>query len=122
MEKPDLSIRGAPIIQKFQVLPNRRHIVTQDSEGTVSIYDALTAQVIERIPNSDFDSQVKKRSDFLLYIPSWFTVDLKIGMVMIHLDESDALSAWLSAKYSGLTCPTGDSADQKGIFLASFFY
>ena len=35
---------------------------------------------------------------------SWFTVDLKTGMLTIHLgqDENDCLSAWVSARETGL--------------------
>ena len=40
----------------------------------------------------------------MVYVPSWFTVDLKTGMLTIHLgqDENDCLSAWVSARETGL--------------------
>ena len=36
-----------------------------------------------------------------VFVPPWFTVDLKTGMLTIHLgqDENDCLSAWVSARY-----------------------
>ena len=39
-----------------------------------------------------------------VYVPNWFTVDLKTGMLTIHLgqDENDCLSAWVSARDTGL--------------------
>jgi hypothetical protein len=48
----------------------------------------------------DFESAVKERQQ-MLYVPNWFTVDLKTGMLTIHLgqDENDCLSAWVSARY-----------------------
>ncbi len=47
----------------------------------------------------DFESAVKERQQ-MLYVPNWFTVDLKTGMLTIHLgqDENDCLSAWVSAR------------------------
>jgi WD repeat-containing protein 48 len=47
----------------------------------------------------DFDKAVKDRQQ-MLYVPNWFTVDLKTGMLTIHLgqEENDCLSAWVSAR------------------------
>ena len=48
-----------------------------------------------------------------MYVPNWFTVDLKTGMLTIHLgqDENDCLSAWVSARETGLA--PNDAIDQK---------
>lgn len=52
-----------------------------------------------------------------MYVPNWFTVDLKTGMLTIHLgqDENDCLSAWVSARETGLA--PNDAIDQKVIKL-----
>ena len=49
----------------------------------------------------------------MVYVPNWFTVDLKTGMLTIHLgqDENDCLSAWVSARETGLA--PNDAIDQK---------
>lgn len=49
----------------------------------------------------------------MVYVPNWFTVDLKTGMLTIHLgqDENDCLSAWVSAREAGLA--PNDAVDQK---------
>ena len=49
----------------------------------------------------------------MVYVPNWFTVDLKPGMLTIHLgqDENDCLSAWVSARETGLA--PNDAVDQK---------
>jgi WD repeat-containing protein 48 len=58
----------------------------------------------------DFESAVKERQQ-MLYVPNWFTVDLKTGMLTIHLgqDENDCLSAWVSARYTSekVLCTVG---------------
>ena len=47
----------------------------------------------------DLDKEVQQRNE-QVYVPNWFTVDLKTGMLCIHLvqDEVDCFSAWVSAK------------------------
>ena len=59
----------------------------------------LQACKIEDLGLVDFDEAVKERQQ-MLYVPNWFTVDLKTGMLTIHLgqDENDCLSAWVSAR------------------------
>ena len=49
----------------------------------------------------------------MVYVPNWFTVDLKTGMLTVHLcqDENDCLSAWVSARETGLA--PNDAIDQK---------
>ena len=49
----------------------------------------------------------------MVYVPNWFTVDLKTGMLTIHLgqDENDCLAAWVSARETGLA--PNDAVDQK---------
>lgn len=40
----------------------------------------------------------------MVYVPNWFNVDLKTGMLTIHLgqDEVDCFSAWVSARDAGI--------------------
>ena len=38
---PKAVIEGAPSIRKYRVLNDKRHILTQDSENNVSLYDVL---------------------------------------------------------------------------------
>ena len=49
----------------------------------------------------------------MVCVPSWFSVDLKTGMLTIHLGqgENDCLSAWVSARETGLA--PNDAVDQK---------
>ena len=49
----------------------------------------------------------------MVFVPNWFTVDLKTGMLTIHLghDKNDPLSAWVSARETGLA--PNDAVDQK---------
>ncbi|CAH2058039.1 unnamed protein product, partial [Iphiclides podalirius] len=75
-----------------------------DTANHVMLYDVLKACKVEDLGEVDYDEEVKKRFK-MVYVPNWFNVDLKTGMLTIHLgqDETDCLSAWVSAKEAGLT-------------------
>ena len=43
----------------------------------------------------------------MLYLPNWFSVDLKTGMLTIHLEETDCFAAWVSAREVGICTTEG---------------
>ncbi|XP_055341212.1 WD repeat-containing protein 48-like [Paramacrobiotus metropolitanus] len=97
VQNPDLSIPGAPSIRQYRVLNDKRFIVTKDTEGNGALWDVLTARKLDNLGAVDLDAEVKKRNK-LMYVPNWFTVDVTTAMLSIHLDEHDALSAWISGR------------------------
>ncbi|XP_043272942.1 WD repeat-containing protein 48 [Venturia canescens] len=110
--EPTQRIQGGPAIRLYHILNDRRHVLTKDTEENVALYDVLKACKVEDLGRVDFDQEIKKRSK-MVFVPNWFNVDLKTGMLTIHLgqDENDCFSAWVSAKDTGLA--ENDSADQK---------
>ncbi|KAH9406935.1 WD repeat-containing protein 48 [Tyrophagus putrescentiae] len=100
--KPDFVIRGNPSIRTYAVLNDKRYIVTKDTEDNVAIYDVLRCLKTEDLGRVDFEAEVKRRFR-TVYVPNWFTVDLKMGMLAVHLEESDAYAAWVSAREFGFT-------------------
>ena len=103
LTEPDAIIRGGPSIRSYSVLNDKRQIVTRDTEGGVAVYDVLKASKLADLGEVDFDQAVEERQQ-TVFVPNWFTVDLKTGMLTIHLgqDENDCLSAWVSARETGL--------------------
>ncbi|CAH8585923.1 unnamed protein product [Schistosoma mattheei] len=99
--KPDFVIKGGSPIVQFHICPEKRFILTKDNEGIVAVYDVLKASMIECLGVVSFEEEIKKREK-LIYVPNWFTVDLKCGMPIIHLDEGDCLSAYINASDAGL--------------------
>ncbi|XP_072946599.1 WD repeat-containing protein 48 homolog isoform X2 [Epargyreus clarus] len=97
-------IPGGRAIKHYTVLNDKRHILTKDTANNVVLYDVLKACKVEDLGEVDYDEEIKKRFK-MVYVPNWFNVDLKTGMLTIHLgqDETDCLSAWVSAKEAGLT-------------------
>ncbi|XP_037903024.1 WD repeat-containing protein 48 homolog isoform X1 [Hermetia illucens] len=90
-------IKGGAAIKKCVVLNDKRHIVTKDTEDNVAIYDVLKVVKVTDLGKIDFDEEVNKRNQ-RVYVPNWFTVDLKTGMPTIVLgqDEVDCFAAWVS--------------------------
>ncbi|XP_075256928.1 WD repeat-containing protein 48-like isoform X2 [Convolutriloba macropyga] len=95
---PLYTIEGKPALVRYHVLNNKRHVLTQDSEGTVSKWDVLTGvkeSVIGQV--ASFDDELKRHFQFI-FVPSWFSVDLKTGYLCVHIDEMDCLQAWVPYK------------------------
>lgn len=116
---PNVVIKGNPAVINYHVLNDKRHILTRESDNSIAIYDVLTARKLETLHRANdeleskemFESEIKQRFR-MVYVPNWFTVDLKIGLLCIHLDENEAFSAWVSAKDYGFL-PQMDGQDPK---------
>lgn len=46
--KPDVMIKGGAAIRQFNILNDKRHIVTKDTENNVAVYDVLKVCVLKR--------------------------------------------------------------------------
>lgn len=76
-------IKGGAAIEKYAVLNDKRFMVTRDTEQNVAIYDVLKVIKVENLGVVDFDEVVKLRNK-MVYVPNWFTVDLKTGVSISH--------------------------------------
>lgn len=94
---PNETFPGETSIIQYKILSDKRHILTNDTSNNVALWDVLTAKKVQDLPDVDFSAEVKHREK-LLYVPNWFSVDLKLGMLTIHLEEPDCFSAWVTAK------------------------
>ena len=114
MTQPDWTIKGGPSIRHYSLLNDKRHVLTKDTHDNVVLWDILKAFKVEELGKVDFEQEKKKRNK-PIFVPNWFTVDLKTGMLTIHLaekrDDVDCLSAWVSAKDAGFS--NQDNADTK---------
>ncbi|KAK9980180.1 hypothetical protein ABG768_013563 [Culter alburnus] len=104
--QPEQVIKGGTSIVQCHILNDKRHILTKDSNNSVAFWDVLKACKGEDLGKVDFDEEIKKRFK-MVYVPNWFSVDLKTGMLTITLDESDSFAAWVAAKDAGFTSPDG---------------
>ncbi|XP_063703562.1 WD repeat-containing protein 48 homolog [Culicoides brevitarsis] len=92
-------IEGGSAIKKYTVLNDKRFMLTQDSEQNVAVYDVLKVVKSEDLGKVNYEEEIEKRNQ-TVFVPNWFTVDLKTGMPTIVLgqDEVDCFAAWVSAE------------------------
>lgn len=100
---------GASIIQ-CHILNDKRHILTKDTNNSLAYWDVLKvdrgvpliswwwfqfsclyfhvisvqACKVEDLGKTEFDEEIKKRFK-MVYVPNWFSVDLKTGVCHSHL-------------------------------------
>lgn len=95
-------IKGGAAVEKYVVLNDKRFIVTRDTDQNVAIYDVLKAIKVESLGKVDFDETVKSRNK-MIYVPNWFTVDLKTGVCHLrvcYLRKKFNQTPLLDANYS----------------------
>ncbi|EPY86850.1 WD repeat-containing protein 48 isoform 2 [Camelus ferus] len=109
----DQVIKGGASIIQCHILNDKRHILTKDTNNNVAYWDVLKACKVEDLGKVDFEDEIKKRFK-MVYVPNWFSVDLKTGMLTITLDESDCFAAWVSAKDAGFSSPDGSDPKLNG--------
>jgi len=93
--QPTISIKGTASIKQYHILNDKRYIVTKDTDENVSVWDVLQARKSESLGKENYENAIKIRQRFIS-IPNWFTVDLKLGVLTINLDENDWHSAWIN--------------------------
>lgn len=109
-KQPLLVIKGNPAIRAYRVLSDRRHILTKDTDDNAAVYDVLKVAKVEDLGTGvDLELEAKRRYRSI-YVPNWFTVDLKMGLLTIHLDDPECFSAWVWSRDFGFQTLGGSSA------------
>lgn len=106
----NIAIQGEPYYKRVQVLEDKQYFATLKSNDTMEIFHVLSMQVVRTIKNisklkfSDdtnnnenrhiFERLVEKFNRFV-YVPSWFTIDLRVGRPTICLESSSVANAWV---------------------------
>ncbi|VDK30488.1 unnamed protein product [Gongylonema pulchrum] len=119
--EPDVIIPGAASIRQHVVLNDKRHIITKDTDDNVAMWDVLKGKKVSDHGKRPMEEVIKDNFK-KVFVPSWFTVDLKSGMLQITLDESDFFSAWVSAKDAGFFDSTSETKiNYGGMLLRALF-
>ncbi|KAI8139501.1 hypothetical protein BJV82DRAFT_626258 [Fennellomyces sp. T-0311] len=82
---PDCVIEGKPGISTHLVLQNRRHVLTKDTNGEVTLWDVVKCAQIKKFGKQELDS-VAQSMNGMDSFPAWCTVDTKIGAITVQLD------------------------------------
>ena len=91
------AIEGKPHYTKIQVMSDKQHYATLDSHNTFKIFNVLSLKCTEKVDNvlpNQFENTCK-RFDKFVWVPSWFTVDLRLGRPTVCLEYSEYSSAWV---------------------------
>ncbi|KAI7731012.1 hypothetical protein M8C21_022744 [Ambrosia artemisiifolia] len=93
-KEPTFSIDGIPGIIKYEIMNNKRHVLTKDNAGSVKLWEITRGVVIENYGQVSFEKKKEELFE-MVSIPSWFTVDSRLGNLSVHLDTPQCFSAEL---------------------------
>ncbi|KAI8875796.1 WD40 repeat-like protein [Backusella circina FSU 941] len=83
---PDSIIPGKPGITSHLVLHNRRHVLTKDTNGAITMWDLARCIQIENFGKQDLED-VAQKVNTMESFPAWCSVDTKIGAITVQLHE-----------------------------------
>ncbi|KAI8078256.1 WD40-repeat-containing domain protein [Gilbertella persicaria] len=84
--EPDDVIPGKPGIISHLILHNRRHILTKDTNGEVTLWDLTKCVQIKNFGKQDIED-VACHVNSIESFPAWCSVDTKIGAITVQLHE-----------------------------------
>jgi len=99
-EQPLVVVQGLPAITKHDFLENRRHVLTLDTAGMVSVWDVTSGKRVKDFGKVDFDQQRKALEEELV-VPAWCSVDCRLGSLTVNLDFPQVFAAELYAVDAG---------------------
>jgi WD repeat-containing protein 48 len=114
-ESPEHSIHGVPGIKKALLLNNKRHVITQDTKGNVSIWDIICCKKITDLGMIDFEQSCNTENT-MEWLANWCTVDIKTGDLTIHLEEGKCYDCEMY--YQDLNLPKEPANEDQRINLA----
>ncbi|KAI8462810.1 MAG: WD40-repeat-containing domain protein [Monoraphidium minutum] len=89
---PAVTIPGAAALVAHRVLPDKRHVLTQDSGGAVARWDVLSGGIVENYGKADL-AATERALWRAVSVPSWFTADVRLGQLAVHLDPPGCFAA-----------------------------
>ncbi|PVV05014.1 hypothetical protein BB560_000467 [Smittium megazygosporum] len=99
-DSPILKVIGAPGLRKHIMLENKRQVLTIDSDDVISLWDLILAKkikVFDKEWGTDLESIANSLNDPPESVPSWCSVDTKIGLLTVRLEMNQV---WDSEVYA----------------------
>ncbi|KAF9298122.1 hypothetical protein BGZ88_007925 [Linnemannia elongata] len=91
-EDPENVIQGEHGLIKHTVLNNRRMVVTEDKCGEIALWDLIKCVQLETFTGRKLEEVVNELNT-IESVPSWCTIDTRIGALTVHLDEGRCFDA-----------------------------
>ncbi|XP_042383473.1 WD repeat-containing protein 48-like isoform X1 [Zingiber officinale] len=95
-KEPSFTISGIQGIVKYEILNNKRHVLTKDTAGSVKLWEITKGVVIEDYGKVSFDEKKEELFE-MVSVPAWFTMDTRLGSLSVHLDTPQSFSAEMYA-------------------------
>ncbi|KAL0135275.1 WD domain-containing protein [Mucor lusitanicus] len=83
---PDYVIPGKPGITSHLILHNRRHLLTKDTNGEITMWDLTKCIQVKNFGKRDLED-VAAEVNSLESFPAWCSIDTKIGAITVQLHE-----------------------------------
>ncbi|KAI9236943.1 MAG: hypothetical protein BYD32DRAFT_462064 [Podila humilis] len=91
-EAPENVIHGEHGLIKHAVLNNRRMVVTEDKCGEIALWDLIKCVQLETFTGRKLEDVVNELNT-VESVPTWCTIDTRIGALTVHLDEGRCFDA-----------------------------
>ncbi|CAH2055060.1 unnamed protein product [Thlaspi arvense] len=91
-KEPSITVPGTHPIVQHEILNNKRQILTKDAAGAVKLWDITRGVVVEDYGKISFEEKKEELFE-MVSIPSWFTVDTRLGCLSLHLETPQCFSA-----------------------------
>lgn len=81
-------IQGGHALLRCSLLTNRRHVITENTLGSLQKWDIVSCELVENISKDEgtFDEVVRKRNPKEV-LPHWCTVTIKRGILFVKINE-----------------------------------
>lgn len=96
LKQADYELEGLPWITEYHMLKNKRYIITNNSLGSAQVWNVDQCKLIKTYQSKSFqqviqlmDTRYDLQPNQTPYPFSWFSIDIKLGCLSIHLDEDN---------------------------------
>lgn len=89
---PESIIRGQAGLQAHCMLPDRRRVLTRDSDGFVKLWDIIQCRQLSDYGKVDMDD-VEAKLQSVAVVGSWCSVNTRVGALTVELDPRNMLDA-----------------------------
>ncbi|XP_056846435.1 uncharacterized protein LOC130505442 [Raphanus sativus] len=104
-----MTIPGSHPIVQHEILNNKKQILTKDAGDSVKLWDITKGVVVEDYGKISFEEKKEELFE-MVSIPSWFTVDTRLGCLSLHLETPQCFSAEMYS--ASETIPRGETVER----------
>ena len=99
LHTPLLTIPGCPPLRRLKVTGDGWHVLAQDAHQSVQLWDVVNQRLVKSYGLVSFEELLSRKNASLasqrsaLPISPWFTLDLRLGCLCVHLNKQTAFAA-----------------------------